>query len=129
MPRKKSAHLTDAELRLMRVLWDKGAATVAEVQAGLQGDPPLAYSSVITTLRILEVKGYVRHSRGGRAFRYEPVVARQEARHSAVTQLLHRFFEGSPELLMTSLFQDRKIGARELRQLRKLINDASPEEK
>jgi predicted transcriptional regulator len=112
----------------MRVIWDKGASTVAEVLASLDQQPPLAYSTVITTLRILEDKGYARHSKRGRAFTYEPLVARQEARSSALTQLLHRFFEGSPELLVTSLFQDRKIGARELRRLRKLIADAGPTE-
>jgi predicted transcriptional regulator len=127
--RKKSPHLTDAELRLMRVLWDHGASTVSDVLEKLDQEPPLAYSTVITTLRILETKGYVRHKKDGRAFTYEPLVARQEARHSAVTQLLQRFFEGSPELLMTSLFQGRKLDVGELKRLRQLIAEAGPEEK
>ena len=127
MARKPSSHLTDAELRLMDVLWTKGAATVAEVLESLPGQPPLAYSSVITILRILETKGYVRHSKEGRAFHYEPLVARQQARRSAIAQVLQRFFDGSPELLMASLFEDRAIDARELRRLRKLVDQSNPE--
>jgi predicted transcriptional regulator len=111
----------------MDVLWTKGAATVAEVLESLPGQPPLAYSSVITILRILETKGYVRHSKEGRAFHYEPLVARQQARRSAIAQVLQRFFDGSPELLMASLFEDRAIDARELRRLRKLIDQSNPE--
>jgi predicted transcriptional regulator len=127
MPRKPSSNLTDAELRLMEVLWTKGAASVSEVQESLSGTPPLAYSSVITTLRILETKGYVRHRKEGRAFQYEPLVGRQQARRSAITQVLQRFFEGSPELLMASLFEDREIDARELQRLRKRIEQSNPE--
>jgi predicted transcriptional regulator len=107
----------------MDVLWRQGASTVSEVLEALPSNPPLAYSTVITTLRILETKGYVRHTKGGRAFAYEPIIGRGEARKGAVTQLLHRLFDGSPELLMTSLFEDRKIGAEEFRRLRKLIED------
>ncbi|HUA58932.1 MAG TPA: BlaI/MecI/CopY family transcriptional regulator [Verrucomicrobiae bacterium] len=124
MARKKSSHLTEAELRLMQVLWTRGPATVAEVLDALPAKPALAYSTVITTLRILETKGYVRHTKDGRAFHYEPVVARQDARRSALHQLLHRFFEGSPELLMASLFETGEIDRAEFRRLRKLIDQA-----
>jgi predicted transcriptional regulator len=121
MARRKSAHLTDAELRLMDVLWDKGPCTVSAVIESLPAKPALAYSTVITTLRILETKGYVRHKKEGRAFIYEPVVGRDEARHGAVTALVRRFFDGSPDLLMAHLFEARKISARELERLRKLV--------
>jgi predicted transcriptional regulator len=123
MARKKSPHFTDAELRLMEVLWDKGSATVSDVLEGLKTKPPLAYSTVITTLRILESKGYVSHTKEGRAFTWQPLIGRHEARQSAVTHLLHRLFEGSPELLMTSLFEDRKISAAEMKRLRALIEE------
>lgn len=124
MARKQSPHFTDAELRLMEVLWNKGSATVAEVLEGLRTKPPLAYSTVITTLRILETKGYVKHTKEGRAFTYQPLIGRHEARQSAVSHLLQRLFEGSPELLVTSLFEDRKISAAELQRLRKLIDES-----
>ena len=123
MARRKSPHFTDAELRLMNVLWDKGSATVSDVLEGMNTKPSLAYSTVITTLRILETKGYVSHKKEGRAFTYQPLIGRGEARQSAITHLLQRLFEGSPELLVTSLFEDRKIGEAEMKRLRALIED------
>jgi predicted transcriptional regulator len=123
VPRKKSLHLTDAELRLMDVLWAKGKATVSDVVEGLPEDIPLAYSTVLTTLRILENKGYIRHTKEGRAFVYQPVVDREEARERAVKHLLRRFFENSPELLMLNLIESTKIDAKELQRLRKRIEE------
>jgi predicted transcriptional regulator len=93
---------------------------VAAVAAALPDKPAPAYSTVITTLRILEKKGYVRHRKEGKAFVYEPVVAQSEARRSAVASLVKRFFQSSPDLLMAHLFEGRDIGAKELARLRKL---------
>ena len=124
MARKRSLQLTDAELRLMDVLWSRGPATVSEVLGSLPAKPPLAYSTVITTLRILEMKGYVRHVKEGRAFQYEPLVARRDARRSALRQVLQRFFDGSPELLVASLFESGEVDQKELQRLRKLIENA-----
>ena len=121
MGRKKSSSLTDAELRLMEVVWEKGKATVADVVEGLPSDIPLAYSTVLTTLRILENKGYLRHTKDGRSFIYHPVVEREQARENALSHLLRRFFEDSPELLMLNLMERGKIDARELARLRKRI--------
>jgi predicted transcriptional regulator len=121
MARKKSPHLTDAELRLMDVVWEKGKATVSEVVEGLPADPPPAYSTVLTTLRILENKGYLRHTKEGRAFVYQPAIEREKARESAISHLLRRFFENSPELLMLNLLEGTKISAKELERLRKRI--------
>ena len=84
MARKKSPHLTDAELRLMDVLWEKASATVSDVADSLPNNPALAYSTVLTTLRILENKGFVRHTKEGRAFVYHPVVGREQARVDAL---------------------------------------------
>ena len=123
MARKKSPNLTDAELRLMEVLWEKGAATVSEVIEQLPKNVPLAYSTVLTTLRILENKGYLRHSKDGRAFVYRPLVRREQACENAITHLLRRFFRNSPELLMLNLIEDRKIDSRELARLRKRIEE------
>jgi predicted transcriptional regulator len=108
----------------MEVLWRTGPATVADVAAALPPDVPLAYSSVLTTLRILETKGYLRHRKDGRAFIYEPVVARDEARESAVAHLLRRFFENSPEQLLLNLIEGRKLNTRQLQRLRKRIEEA-----
>jgi predicted transcriptional regulator len=123
MARKKSPNLTDAELRLMEVLWEQGATTVSGVVDKLPKSVPLAYSTVLTTLRILENKGYLRHTKEGRAFVYRPIVGRQQSRENAITHLLRRYFENSPELLMLNLIQGKKIDARELARLRKRIEE------
>jgi predicted transcriptional regulator len=123
MPRKKSPQLTEGELRLMNVLWKKGSATVGEVVEALKQDPPLAYSTVLTTLRILEKKGYLRHNKEGRAFIYEPVVDRQQASRGAIHHLLSRFFDNSPELLVSNLLRDERMNRREINRLKKLITE------
>jgi predicted transcriptional regulator len=125
MARRKSSHLTDAELRLMEVLWEKGAATVSEVVGAVAAEAPLAYSTVLTTLRILENKGYLRHKKEGRAFVYRPVVAREKAQESAIKHVLRRFFEDSPELLVLNLVERKKITADHLNKLRKRIEEKS----
>lgn len=125
MARKRSPHLTDAELRLMEVLWEKGPSTVSEVVERVVSPAPLAYSTVLTTLRILENKGFVKHTKEGRAFVYKPVVARERAQSKALTQLLRRFFGNSPELLMLNLVENRKITAEELERLRKRLEEES----
>lgn len=124
MPRKKSFGLTDAELRVMEVLWEKDAATVSDVTEALRSGVALAYSTVLTTLRILENKGHARHSKEGRAFIYHAVTGREQAREKAITHLLSRFFKGSPELLMVNLIDSQKIDAKELARLRKKIGEA-----
>jgi predicted transcriptional regulator len=121
VPGKKSSVLTDAELRLMDVVWAKGSATVSGVVDALPKDAPLHYSTVLTILRILENKGYLTHIKDGRAFIYRPKVKRAEACANAVDHLLKRFFDGSPALLMLKLMEDRKIDPKELKRLRKRI--------
>ncbi len=121
MARQKSAGLTDAELRLMEVLWERGSATVSDVVDALPKNIPLAYSTVLTTLRILENKGYLKHVKDGRAFVYRPIVGREQERERAVTHLLRRFFEGSPERLMLNLVEARKVDPKELDRLRRRI--------
>ncbi len=123
MPRRSTPGLTDAELRLMEVVWEKGASTVAEVVQALPKKAPLAYSSVLTTLRILENKGYLSHKQEGRAFIYRPVVPRDQARESAVSHLVRRFFHGSRERLILALLKDKGIDAPEIERLRSLIEE------
>jgi BlaI family transcriptional regulator, penicillinase repressor len=123
VPRAKSPGLTDAELRLMEVVWKKGVATVADVVEGITSDPPLAYSTVLTTLRILENKGYLVHSKQGRAFVYKAAVERAAARDNAIRHLLRRFFDGSPELLLLNLLDSKEVSAKELARLRKRIEE------
>lgn len=127
MARKRSPHLTEAELRLMDVLWDRGSATVAEVAEALPQELGLAYNTVLTTLRILEEKGYVAHTKReeARAFVYQPVVGRDEAGRSAVRYLVSRFFRNSPELLVLNLLEDEQLDEKELSRIRQLISEES----
>ncbi len=124
MARKKSHNLTEGELPLMEVLWRKGQATVGDVVASLTTDPPLAYSTVLTTLRILEAKGYLRHTKKGRAFVYEPIIVQEEASRKALGYLVNRFFGGSRELLIMNLLKEEKIGRAELRRIKKMIAES-----
>jgi predicted transcriptional regulator len=124
LARKKSPNLTEGELRLMKVLWKKGMATVGGVAAALTDDPPLAYSTVLTTLRILEGKGYLRHTKRGRAFVYEPVVAQEEASRTALGYLVNRFFGGSRELLVMNLLKEETISRAEMRRIKKMIAES-----
>lgn len=124
MPPRQSPTLTEAELRLMDVLWEKRAATVQEVRNALPTKEPLAYNSVLTTIRILEKKGYVKHLKDGRAHVYTPCIAREEATRSEIGHLLKRFFNNSRELLMLNILEDEALDAQELKRLRKLLEDS-----
>jgi predicted transcriptional regulator len=125
LPRKKSTSLTESELRLMEVIWKKGSATVAEVADALPKSLDLAYNTVLTTLRILEDKRYLRHTTAGdsRAFIYSPLVSREQASHSAVRLLLSRFFGDSPKALVLNLIEDEKLNDAELKRIRELLKE------
>ncbi len=110
---------TARELDMITVLWDRGPSTVAEVQQGL--DDALAYTTVLTILRILEEKGYVGHTTEGRTHRYQPLVERSAAGGSALKRLTTRLFSGSPELLLTRLVEDQDLSDDELRRMRDLL--------
>jgi predicted transcriptional regulator len=127
MPPRKSNTLTEAELRLMKILWRRGESAVTDLVAALPEGEPLAYNSVLTTIRILEQKGYVAHRQEGRAFVYRPSVAEGEASRSEVRNVLSRFFGNSREQLVLSLLGDDEIGAEELQRLKDAIGNASPD--
>jgi predicted transcriptional regulator len=124
MPPKKSITLTEAELRLMKVLWDRGESAVSDLVSAVSDERPLAYTSVLTTVRILENKGYVRHRQEGRAFLYSPCVDEFEASKSEVRHVLQRFFGNSRERLLLSLLGDDDITPEELKKLRETIASA-----
>jgi predicted transcriptional regulator len=118
--RRRSSTLTEAELRLMEVLWQRGESTVADVTAALP-PPPIAYNSVLTTMRILERKGYVKHEEAGRAYLYSPIVAREEAAGHAVGHVLSRFFDNSAGSLALRLIETERPSDDELLRLKALI--------
>jgi BlaI family transcriptional regulator, penicillinase repressor len=115
---------TDRELDVMTVLWAAGSATVPEVRERLREN--FAYNTVLTVLRVLEEKGYVRHEEEGRAYRYIPTVDRETAGTTALRRMLDTVFGGSPELLLTNLVNDQKLSAAELKKLRSLLDDIKP---
>jgi predicted transcriptional regulator len=121
MPPKKSITLTEAELRLMKLLWERGESAVGELVAAMPDGTALAYNSVLTTIRILEQKGYVLHRQEGRAFLYSPCVAEQEAGRSEVRHMMQRFFGNSPERLLLSLLGDDEVTPEDLRRLKQAI--------
>jgi predicted transcriptional regulator len=121
LPPRKSATLTEAELRLMEVLWQKAPATVQQVADSLPQDSPLAYNSVLTTVRILEKKGYVERVKDGRAHVYTPIVERKDATRSEISRLVHRFFGNSHELLVLNILEDKGMDAPELKRLRAML--------
>lgn len=112
--------LTERELDVMEVLWAQNSGTVTEVKRKMPAR--LAYTTVLTMLRILETKGAVRHEGEGKAHRYYPLVKREDVVHGAVKRLVRRLFGGSPELLVTHLVSDHKVDEKELRRLRSLLN-------
>ena len=122
MPPSKSTTLTEAELRLMDVFWQQKSATVQQVLDALPEKPALAYNSVLTTVRILETKGYLRHDKDGRAHVYSPVVGRKEASRLEVARLVHRFFGNSHEQLVLNVIEDESLDAAELSRLRQLLD-------
>jgi BlaI family transcriptional regulator, penicillinase repressor len=125
MPRYRSPALTDAEARVMSVLWHRQSATVGDVVGGLKKKHhAVTYSTVQTILRILETKGYVTHEKVARAFVYRPVVDARQARRRALKHLVARLFDGSPGLLVQNVLEDEQIDPAELRQLKRLIDEA-----
>jgi predicted transcriptional regulator len=127
MPPKKSNTLTEAELRLMKILWRRGDSAVTDLVAAMPEGETLAYNSVLTTIRILEQKGYVEHRQEGRAFVYRPSIAEHEASRSEVRHILNRFFGNSRELLLLSLLDDEDLSVGELQRLKDAIRNAAPD--
>jgi len=120
MARRPSPVLTEAELRVMEVLWRLERATVAEVTQALP-PPPIAYNTVLTTLRILEQKGHVAHEEAGRAFIYRPLIARDAAAGSAIKNVVEKFFGNNSGELALRLIETQRPSEDELARLRSLI--------
>jgi predicted transcriptional regulator len=123
LARSKSATLTEAELRIMNVLWERRSATVHEVLDALPAKPALAYNSVLTIIRILEKKGYVKHVKeeDRRAHVYLPQIDRTDATRFEVRHLVSRFFGNSHEQLVLNALEETSIDAEELDRLRRLL--------
>jgi predicted transcriptional regulator len=121
LPPRPSTTLTEAELRIMEVLWNKGPATVQQVLDWLPAKPALAYNSVLTTVRVLEKKGYVGHEQDGRAYLYRPLLERKDASRSEIRHLVSRFFGDSHEELVLNILEEKGLDAEELAQIKKIL--------
>jgi len=122
VPPRQSEILTEAELRVMKVLWERSSGTVQQVLDSMEEKPALAYNSVLTTIRVLERKGYLKHIKDGRAHVYAPVVRQQEATRSEIRRLASRFFGNSHEDLVLNILEDRGMEREELARLRKMLD-------
>ncbi len=124
MPPRRSNTLTEAELRLMRLLWRMGECSVQDLVSAIPEAEKLAYTSVLTTIRILETKGYVEHRQEGRAFLYTATFAEQDAQQSEVRHVMNRFFDNSRERLMLALLGEGDVSTDELHKLKQAIAEA-----
>ena len=122
MSQKKTLMLTNAEHRIMEVIWAKGSATVADVVEALKGED--AYTTILTLMRILKVKGYLSSHKEGRAFVFVPRVDRDTIARRAVHQLLSKFFAGSPSELVLAFLREEELTAAELDVIKKKITDS-----
>jgi predicted transcriptional regulator len=122
VPPRQSGTLTEAELRIMNVIWGKGSGTVQQVLDSIIEKPALAYNSVLTTIRVLERKGYLQHLKDGRAHVYSPLVGKTEATRSEIRHLVSRFFKNSHEQLVLNVLEDQGIGSEELARLREMLD-------
>ena len=111
----------------MDVLWQKGPGTVQQVLDWLPERPALAYNTVLTTVRILERKGYVGHAKDGRAHVYGPVVGREDATRSEIRHLVSRFFRNSHDALVLNILEDNEIEGEEVKRLRKMLERSEQE--
>jgi BlaI family penicillinase repressor len=113
-------HLTQRELDIMSVLWERGEATVTEVRD--QVDPDLAYTSISSMIRMLEMKGYVSHRRGeGKTHVYFPVIDAETAGESALGRVLNKIYGGSPIKLLAHLMEQNRLSDKELARMRELL--------
>ena len=125
MPRKKILTLTNGEHRIMEVIWAKGSGTVADVVEALKGED--AYTTILTLMRILKAKGYLTSRKEGRAFVFVPRVDRNTVARKAVSQLLSKFFAGSPSELVLSFLREEELTPEELETIKRKIMDSSEE--
>jgi BlaI family transcriptional regulator, penicillinase repressor len=127
MARRRSVPLTEAEQRLMEIVWSAGPATVSHIVEAIPAAERPAYNTVQTIMKILERKGYVEHRAAGRAFVYKAVVDRDAAARTALSHVMQRFFGGSPRTLALNLIEGDHLTEDELDELQRTITRAKDE--
>jgi len=124
---KRQVRLGDLQLAIMQVLWERGKATVGEVQEALQAKRPLAYTTVATMLTKMEAKGYVKREVKAKAHLFRPVLRKESVRRWMVTDLAKRLFGGDVTEMVAHLLNGTNIDADELARLKKLIHEKEKE--
>ena len=115
--------LAGRQLAIMKLLWERGEATVAQLQSLLEVDPPLAYSTVATVLSRMERKGLVKHRSEDRVFYYRPAVSQDRVGETIVGEFLGWMFNGSPSELVSHLLESDHVDAKELQRIKKLVSE------
>ncbi len=123
MAKNGTKKLTPLEAMIMDAVWDLSEATVREVREHLAGEKDMAYNTVLTMLRILRDKGYLESRREGRSDVYRPAVQREQVAASSLKELLERFFGGSPRALVSHLIEEENLSAKEIRAIRREVDD------
>src|SRR5919206_1371371 len=121
--------LSDLQLAIMRVLWDKGEASAAQVQEALDRTRKLAITTVSTLLVRLERKGVISHRSEGRTFVYRPRVTELEMRRRTISSVIRNLFRGNPSEVVGQILSERDVSAEDLARMKKLIQDAKVAER
>jgi BlaI family penicillinase repressor len=121
--------LTRQELQIMKVVWDRGAATVKDVCDAMSQRKVTAYTTILTLMGILEEKGALVHTRSGRAYVYKPLLSRQQATRNQVHDVLTRFFDGSPEKMIENVLENEVTAPEQLGSVKSLLQSRQQENK
>ena len=121
--RKPDPTLTPQELAIMKIVWRRGSATVREVYEDIRATRPIAYTTVMTMMNVLETKGYLKKEKHERAYRYRPTRPERTVISSMVREFVNRVFDGAPRPLLLHLVKDTRLSSRERAELMKLIDD------
>lgn len=127
MGKSDSSPLTDAQREIMEVVWQRGEVTVSEVRDALAPRRDVARNTVQTMMVRLEERGWLKHREAGRTFYYAAARARASSLGAKVSQMIDRFFAGSPEEMVTALIEYRGLSEEEGQRIRQMIEQAESE--
>jgi BlaI family penicillinase repressor len=123
MARPGNKGLTDYELTVIKLLWEEAPLSVAEILERFPKKPKPAYTSLLTNVRAMEKKGYLRHQKEGKAFLYSPVLKKDDYKTSEIKKLIDRFFGGSKLELAVNLIKEEQLGAADMKKLKSILED------
>lgn len=129
MPEIKDPRPTDAELQLLKILWERGPSTVREVHEALNQTKPTMYTTVLKTLQIMAEKGLVRRDEHQRAHVYRAAIERESTQRKIVSDLMERLFDGSAKQLVLHAISTQAASANELAEIRKLLDEVEANRK